>query len=530
MNIFAKAAELEEQNEAFALLTIINAVGSTPRSKARMIVTASGECFGTIGGGLAESYCIEEAKQRIARFQSGSVSYSLTKDGRPSSIDMLCGGDLEVYIEVVAARFELLLVGGGHVNLEIARLGAAYGYPVSIVETREEFATRERFPFAKGLYVNEDIKQALLEVGPLDRFAVLIATHDHDQIPLSFLVDTPTAYLGMLGSRRKVSLMKASLREQGVPQSTLERIYAPAGLDIGSETPLQIAVSIIAEIGTVLSGTSADHLSRRALNLVVVRGAGDIASGTILRLHASGYRVLALETEHPTVIRRTISFATAVFDGSATVEGVTAVLCRNTAEAKSAMDCGKVAVLVDPQKQSLSALRPNVVVDAILAKRNLGTELSDAPCVIGLGPGFTAGEDCDMVIETNRGHDLGRVIRNGTAQKDTGIPGTIAGMSSERVLRAPVAGLFETEHLIADHVRKGDVIATVGDQRIHAGFDGVIRGLLKSGIEVPEGFKIGDVDPRDDEGYCFRVSDKARAVAGGVLEAIRAFENGMYRR
>lgn len=293
---------------------------------------------------------------------------------------------------------------------------------------------------------------------------------------------------------------------------------------------MQIAISIIAEISAVLSASSGNHLSRRAQNLVVVRGAGDIASGTILRLHACGYRVLALETEHPTVIRRTISFAQAVFDGQTTVEGVTAVRCMTPSEAKSAMDDRKVAILIDPKKQSLKSMNPTVVVDAILAKRNLGTQLSDAPCVIGLGPGFTAGIDCDMVIETNRGHDLGRVIREGSAQKDTGIPGTIAGMSSERVLRAPAAGLFETEHRIADHVKQNEVIATVGKQPVLAQFDGVIRGLLESGIEVPQGFKIGDVDPRDDESYCLRVSDKARAVAGGVLEAIRAYENGTFRR
>ncbi len=526
MNIFQKAAELEIKSEAFALATIIAATGSTPRSKARMIITGSGEIFGTIGGGIAEAYVIEEAKKRIILDESGMVTYRLNTDGSVNSIDMLCGGDLDIYIEVIAAPTHLILFGGGHVNLEIARLAHSVGMAVIIAETRPEFADKQRFPMAKSIVVAPTITQIMKELSLNPNTAVVIATHNHDFDPLSHLKEVDLAYLGMLGSRKKVAHLKEQLRTEGVSEAWIKRLRAPIGLDIGAETPQQIAVSVVSEIMHVCSKTSALPLSSKAENLVIVRGAGDIATGTITRLLRCGFRVMALEADNPTVIRRTVSFAQAIFDGETMVEGIKAVATTSYSEAKSLMDDGIIPIMADPSGKALKAMKPTIVIDAILAKRNLGTTMDMAPLVIGLGPGFTAKSDVDAVIETNRGHDLGRVIWEGPAAADTGIPGTIAGVTSQRVLRAPCEGRFFTEHEIGDSIKKGETIALIDTTEVPATITGVIRGLLSTDMSVTKGFKIGDIDPRNDPEYCYRVSDKARAVAGGVIEAILSWKSG----
>ncbi len=525
-NMFEKAAELERSNTTFALATILSAIGSTPRSKARMIITESGETFGTIGGGLAESYVIKEALDRIPKEQSGIVSYRLDHTNSENSIDMLCGGDLDIFIEIISSSTHLVLVGGGHVNLEIAKLGKLAGFSITVLETRKEFATPDRFPMAKELIVGETIGDAISQVTITPKSAIVIATHEHDKTPLKLLLSEDFGYLGMLGSRKKVAYIKNELIQEGVSSSQLKRVHAPAGFDIGAETPEQIAISIISEMMSVMNHTSGTSLAQKAENLVIVRGGGDIATGTIIRLWNSGFRVLVLETAKPTVIRRTISLAQAVYDKKVTIEGVTAELTDSYSKAKTLMDNNIVPVLVDPNGEMIKLFAPKIVVDAILAKRNLGTTIDMAPLVIGLGPGFTAGVDVDAVIETNRGHDLGRVIWEGKPADDTGIPGVIAGVSKERVLRSPCEGVFSTDHEIGDLVKKGETVALVGDTEVPATIDGVIRGLLSSGLSVTKGFKIGDIDPRGDATYCYRVSDKARAVAGGVLEAILAFDSG----
>jgi xanthine dehydrogenase accessory factor len=253
---------------------------------------------------------------------------------------------------------------------------------------------------------------------------------------------------------------------------------------------------------------------------VVVRGGGDIATGTIYRLHQIGYNVLVLETEQPTVIRRTVAFAQCVFDGKTMVEETEAVLCKNKEEIYRAFNRDQVAVTIDPRGKIISEIQLKAVVDAILAKRNLGTSKNMAPVVIGLGPGFEAGTDVDAVIETNRGHDLGRVIYSGRPHPDTGIPGNIAGETSRRVLRAPCEGKIQTLKEIGDLVKKGEIIAQVEDMVIRASLDGVIRGMIYSGTPVTEGFKIGDIDPRGDATCCYSISDKARNIAGAVVEVI----------
>ncbi|MBQ3417975.1 MAG: EF2563 family selenium-dependent molybdenum hydroxylase system protein [Ruminococcus sp.] len=253
---------------------------------------------------------------------------------------------------------------------------------------------------------------------------------------------------------------------------------------------------------------------------VLIRGAGDLASGVALRLWHSGFDVVMTDIEHPTCIRRTVSFAEAVINGRTDVEDVSAQKAENITHMKELLKRNILPVFVDPECRCFSELKPDILVDAILAKRNLGTKITDAPIVIGVGPGFEAGVDCHAVVETMRGHTLGRVIYDGSALSNTNIPGRIGGFAGERVLRAPADGVFRGTHQIGDEVAAGDIVGYVGDKPMICTIGGVLRGLLADGTKTHEGMKAGDVDPRGKREYCDTVSDKALSVAGGVLEAI----------
>jgi len=260
--------------------------------------------------------------------------------------------------------------------------------------------------------------------------------------------------------------------------------------------------------------------------VIIIKGAGEQATGIACRLFRANFRrILMLEIPAPLAVRRQVSFCETIHDQSMIVEGIEAVRITDDCERYSAWASGQIAVRVDPRGESLSTCRPDVLIDATLAKRNLGTSLADAPLVIALGPGFTAGTDCHVVVETNRGHDLGRLITAGSAEPNTGIPGDIGGYTAERVLRAPTAGLFITDRQIGDLVRKGEVIGMVGTANVSAQIDGILRGLIRPGSTVRTGLKIGDVDPRGETGYCDTISEKARALGGAVLEAILSAYN-----
>lgn len=255
--------------------------------------------------------------------------------------------------------------------------------------------------------------------------------------------------------------------------------------------------------------------------LVLIRGAGDLASGIALRLHHAHYQIVMTDLPKPTAIRRTVCFSQALLFGTATVEDVTARRAENAKEALAIVAKGDIAVLADPEAKSKNALLPDALVDAILAKRNLGTAITDAPLVIGVGPGFTAGVDCHVCVETMRGHTLGRVIWSGSAVPNTGVPGNIGGYTIERVMHSPCAGEFHALRQIGDTVEAGETVAAVGGEPLCAKITGTLRGILPEGFYVPrEGFKSADVDPRCRLFHCFTASDKALAVGGGVLEAV----------
>lgn len=254
--------------------------------------------------------------------------------------------------------------------------------------------------------------------------------------------------------------------------------------------------------------------------LILIKGAGDIATGIAVRLKNAGMQVVMTEIAIPTTVRRSVAFSRAVYEGSAVVENITAKLVLDFAQIPAVLQRDEIPVLIDPRCEVLKSIHFDAVIDSILAKKNLSTDPTQAPVVIGVGPGFSVPQDCHCVIETQRGHDLGRCIYQGCAAKNTGIPGEIGGYTVERLLRAPCDGIFHPILAIGDAVKAGQTVALVDDQPVTAQIDGIVRGLLQDNVPVKAGMKSGDIDPRGCYEHCFTVSDKARAVGGGVLEAI----------
>jgi len=261
--------------------------------------------------------------------------------------------------------------------------------------------------------------------------------------------------------------------------------------------------------------------------VIGVKGAGEQATGTAWRLYQSNFRkIFMMDIEAPLAIRRHVAFSEAIFDGCKKVESVEAQHACDPEGVHRIWRDNKIAVVVDPCWDFLRHLKPHVLIDATIAKRNLGTTMADAPLVIGMGPGFVAGESVHMVVETNRGHHLGRVIESGSAQPNTGIPGTIGGFSKERVVRSPGNGQFKSSLEIGSKINKGDIVGFVENLPVKAQISGVVRGLIRSGTPVSKGLKIGDIDPRGEVAFCTTISEKSRAIAGGVIEAILRTYNG----
>lgn len=257
---------------------------------------------------------------------------------------------------------------------------------------------------------------------------------------------------------------------------------------------------------------------------ILIKGAGDLATGIASRLYGAGHQILMTEIQEPLTVRRTVAMSRAVYEGHAKVEEMEAFLADSKEAAIEIMERGDIAVMVDPRAESRKWYEPDVVVDAILAKKNLGTCITDAPFVIGVGPGFTAGEDCNCVIETKRGHTLGNIIWSGSAIPNTGVPGNVGGYTTERLIRSAARGKMEPKVHIGDCVREGEVVALTGGKPVYAQMSGIVRGMLQEGVYVEENLKIGDIDARAEISHCYTISDKARAVGGGVLEAVCGFE------
>ncbi|GKH32042.1 EF2563 family selenium-dependent molybdenum hydroxylase system protein [Muricomes sp. OA1] len=258
---------------------------------------------------------------------------------------------------------------------------------------------------------------------------------------------------------------------------------------------------------------------------ILIKGAGDLATGIASRLYHSGHQIVMTEIAVPLTVRRMAALSRAVYEGTAVVEDMKGILVYSEKEAEQVLADGDIAVIVDANAKIAAGLQPDVIVDAILAKRNTGTKITDAPFVIGVGPGFTAGIDCNCVVETKRGHTLGNIFYSGSALPNTGIPGDVGGYTTERLIRAAADGEMQPLAAIGDIVEKGQAVAVTGGKEVYARMSGVIRGLLQPGVRVSKGLKIGDIDARCEKSHCFTISDKARAVGGGVLEAVTRHEH-----
>lgn len=256
---------------------------------------------------------------------------------------------------------------------------------------------------------------------------------------------------------------------------------------------------------------------------ILIKGAGDLATGIASRLYGAGHRILMTEIGEPLTVRRTVALSRAVYEGRAEVEELSAFRADSQEEAQKILERGDIPVMTDPKARCREWYQPDVIVDAILAKRNLGTRITDAGFVIGGGPGFTAGEDCHCVVETKRGHTLGNVIWAGSAIANTGVPGNVGGYTIERLIRASADGVIEPRVQIGDIVEKGSVVAITGGKPVYAQMGGVVRGMLQAGASVTENLKIGDIDARAEISHCYTISDKARAIGGGVLEAVSRY-------
>ncbi len=488
---FEGALEKERMGLGFAIATLVSSSGRTPRRASRMIVFEDGSFTGTVGGGSEEDRIRREA---ICAIKEGK--------GRTVRMDVRKKGEIEVMIDVVEQKKRAVLFSAGHVARALYEVLAFLGYHVVVVDSRNELLKEDVFPLAERLSSSVG-----LEID--SNTAIVIFDPERADAIMESIGKASPFYAAVLSSRSR--------------SFSDSRLVFPAGLDIGSERPEEIALSIAGEIEAVRTGRRGGRLCKARNRMVVVRGAGDLATAVAIRLKNAGYNVVALEAPSPTVIRRTVSFAEAVFTGSAVVEGVVARKAERPEDCYRILDEGNVPILVDPEGKSISSFSPIALVDAIIAKRNLGTRRGLAPFVVALGPGFTAGSDCDVCIETSRGHDLGRLIYSGQAKANTGIPGIIAGFGKERVIHSPADGIVRQIRQIGDIVEKNEILGFVGDVEVRATISGRLRGFITPGLSVPYGFKIADIDPRGEESSYLTVSDKARAVAGGVLEAIDAF-------
>lgn len=528
-NVFLRAAELSESHTPFAIASIIETSGSAPRHKAQLLIEASGQTCGTIGGGMVERHVISEAIAVIETGRSRMVDASMSRSGK-NAMGMDCGGAMKVFIDIHNVKPQLLLVGAGHVNQAVAYLAARLGFAITVADSWKPNLAEDRFPRYTQLVNGETIADAIGKITITPDTQVVIATNHEDAEGLISVLKTDARHIGQLASRRKVKTLKAKALENGISVDRFNEVRTPVGLDLGAETPEEIAVSILSEILAISRHKKpvqmSDALTESLKKRVVVRGAGDLATGTAIKLHNSGYDVIMLDLPKPTVIRTNIAFAQALIndDKMIMVEGVTGRKANAVADALAIIEQGDIAVMADPEAASLRQLKPAVVVDAILAKENLGTHKKMASVTVALGPGFIAGEDVDAVIETCRGHDLGRIIYSGEAKPNTGVPGMIGGYGSERVLRSPCSGVVNPLARIGDMVREGQVVATVGKnaEPVITQISGKVRGMINSGLEVSEHFKIGDVDPRGESVDHTTTTDKARTIAGGVLEAVLA--------
>lgn len=534
MTVFGDLTELLDQGEPAAMLTVVEKEGSAPRDVGTRMLVTTDEEYGTIGGGTVEGLAIEAGRAVLAGDEEPGVrTYELEKGGNTG---MVCGGQVDVFVDRIGGSSRLHIAGGGHIGVELAALGDELGYVVTVVDDREEYADPERFP--DGVRVlHGDYGDALADLPMGPETAVVSATRSNtfDQDAIAAALDGGAGYIGAVASDTKAEHITDSLVDKGYSRRDLAGMRAPVGLELGGGSPSAIALAILAEISADRHEASGEHASRLALDdLAVVRGGGDLGSGVAYRLHQAGYPVVVTDVAEPTVVRRSVAFGTAMYEDEIAVEDVVGRRASDIDDAVEILADSEVPVIADPEATVADELDAALLVDAIMAKgkRDTGTRRDDAKTVVGLGPGFEAmadvdgavevGEDVipvDAVVETDRGHQLGRVFYEGTASDYDGIPGEREGFTTERVVRAPADGTWETAVSIGDTVSADEVVGYIDGSPVETQIGGLVRGLIHDDLLVSEGTKLGDVDPRGESVDYEKISDKALCLGGGVLEA-----------
>lgn len=522
MSLFETVSQLVDSGEPVVILTVVGKDGSAPRDVgAKMAVTADDE-FGTIGGGTVEALAIEEAREVLADSKEPGVrTYELEVGGNTG---MVCGGTMDVFIDRVAGNARLFVAGGGHIGQVLAPLAQELGYEVTVVDDREEYANPALFPDDIEV-VHGSYGDVLGDHHMTVESAVAVATRGStfDARAIAAGLDNGAGYVGLVASETKARRVLETLADDDFAWSDLLRVRSPVGYDLGGSGPEDVALAILAELHALRHGADAEAATGVPLeDLVVVRGGGDLGSGVVYRLVQAGFPVIVTETDAPTVVRRRAAFASAMFADEITIQGVTARRATSTDEAARILLDGDVPVVEDPDGRVIEALEATVVIDAIMAKgkRETGTTRDLADVVIGMGPGFEAGTDVDAVVETNRGHELGRVYYEGSAAEYDGTPAEREGYTTERVFYAPADGTWEPMVEIGDLVAAGETLGTIGGESVSAEIDGLVRGLVHEGVDVAAGTKLGDVDPRGDDVDPTTISDKALSLGGGALEAV----------
>ncbi|KAA9395996.1 EF2563 family selenium-dependent molybdenum hydroxylase system protein [Haloarcula sp. CBA1130] len=522
MSLFERLDELAARGEPAALLTIVRKDGSAPRDVGDKMVVTADEEYGTIGGGTVEHLAVQDARSVLSEADKPGVrTYELERGGNTG---MVCGGEMDVFIDRVRGQAQLYIAGGGHIGVELAPLAERLGYAVTVVDDREAYADPGQFPNDTDV-IHGDYGEALGGLPMGRETAVVVATRSgtFDREAVAAALDGEAGYVGLVASETKADHVLGSLAEAGYSRRELSRVRTPVGLDLGGSGPAAVALSVLSEVSMDRHDATGERATRLNLDdLVVVRGGGDLGSGVVYRLQQAGFPVIVAEVEQPTVVRRAVAFGAALYEDEVTVEGVPGRAAADIDEALGLLADDVVPVIVDPDAAVASELDATVLVDAIMAKGKFdtGTRRSDADIVVGMGPGFEAGEDVDAVIETDRGHELGRVFYEGTASQYDGEPGKRRGYTHERVLRAPADGDWTPTVGIGDSVTAGDVVGTVGDRPVETEIGGLVRGLVHGGLRVEDGAKLGDVDPRGESVDPTKISDKALCLGGGVLEAV----------
>lgn len=522
MSLFADIDELVDAGEPVAVLTIVDKEGSAPRDVGdKMAVTRDRE-IGTIGGGTVESLAVEEAREVLSGdAEPGIRTYELRPGGNTG---MVCGGSMDVFVDRVRGSRQLYIAGGGHIGASLAGLAERVGFETTVIDDRDEYTDQSRFPdettVIAGDYYDDLIEQPITEES-----AVVVATRSgaYDRNAVRAALDADAGYIGLVASDDKTQHVFDGLREEGYSERQIARVRAPVGLDLGGSSPAALGLAVLAEIQQDFYGASGRRESSFTLDdLAVVRGGGDLGTGVAYRLKRAGFPVIVTDVEQPTAVRRAVAFAQAMYDEVVDIEGVTGRRVDDLDEAVVVLRDGEIPVFPDPEASVASELDAAILVDAIMAKGKFdtGTRRGDADIVVGMGPGFTAGEDVDAVVETDRGHELGRVYYEGTASEYNGVPGERRGFTHERVIRAPRAGEWETETELGAMVEADEIVGYVDEEPVRTEIEGLVRGLVHDGVDVKEGAKLGDVDPRGESVDHTKISDKALGLGGGVLEAV----------